>query len=267
MANEENIGVLVYEVQGIDPTSSAPVPPVDMEFELGPFTCTLGDGMLTAKTTEAFPSAGDARDALAPYLRTWRVWSLLSNNVVIDVAFQSASDSLVERPRPAVSARLDVVGDKRARRKPSFISPPMGIGRVSEGIDDATQRWVEVLAGRESMPAGAFGVLEVLQYMYGGRKGVAQRLMVSERLLDELGRLVSTGNTRFGRKVGKAEAERRQLTNIEMRWVESLVEHLLARSLTVEVGNTIPKQLTVADHHPGHLILTLPLKEEPDKPK
>ena len=29
----------------------------------------------------------------------------------------------------------------------------------------------------------------------------------------------------------------------------------------------IPKQLTVADHHPGHLILTLPPKEEPVEPQ
>src|ERR1019366_6264488 len=142
------------------------VPVTDMEFRVATFVCILKDGALTAKTPQSFGSAQEARDAFEPYMRAWRVWSQVFNNVVLEVTFRTAGGSLVERPRPAVAARLPIVGDREGAGTPIRSAPPVGIGGAKAGIDYAAERWADVLAGRESLSSGAYGVLTVLEQMY-----------------------------------------------------------------------------------------------------
>jgi hypothetical protein len=87
----------------------------------------------------------------------------------------------------------------------------------------------------------------VLEDLHNGRQGVAKTLGVSPALLTQLGRLTATGDTRSGRKVGKAATERRQLTNGELRWIERLVNQLLLLALIVDVGATSTGPLTTAN--------------------
>ncbi len=67
-------------------------------------------------------------------------------------------------------------------------------------------------------------------------------------LLDQLGRLTATGDTRSGRKVAKSPADRRLLTNKELRWIEGLINRLLLCALAVDVGGSVGAPLRFADY-------------------
>lgn len=251
---------LSYLIAATEPTTSTPVEAEPMDFQLGGFKCHLEEGVLTAAPEGSFPSVEAARQAFTPLLRAWQVWSLAGHGVAFEATYQSAelSGGLAEGPSPAVSLEL-VMGRPRPAI-PTLKSPPSELrGLRRRDAFDATRRWQEVLEGSESASAGAYGVLTVLEHMYEGRAGVAKTLQVSNRLLDELGRLISTGDARYGRKVASDPSRHRALTNIEERWIEGLIPHLLYRSLVIEVGGHIPpdKKLTAKEYPLGRFVMTV----------
>ena len=238
---------LSYQVTATEPTTSTPVEIELMDFSLGGFSCHLRDGVLTATPETQFTSAQDARQTLLPHLRAWQVWSLAGHGVAIEIRFTSAEISGGATEAVPQASSMEIIAHRPRPAKPTVNPPPPGLGGIHGGTFHATLRWQEVLESKESTSAGAYGVLTVLEHMYGGRTGVAKALVVSERLLSELGRLVSLGDTRSGRKVGGRPSEQRSLTNAEERSVERLIGALLYRSLVVEVGGQLGARLTAKE--------------------
>jgi hypothetical protein len=122
------------------------------------------------------------------------------------------------------------------------------VGGAAGKTFDAVLRWRELQDGSVSTSVGAYGIITVLEHIYGGRDGMAKALKVSKPLLGQLGKLTSTGDTRTGRKVGTKPSEQRPLTNGEERWIEGLVRQLIYRSLAIEVGGKVNSNLTKGEY-------------------
>jgi hypothetical protein len=251
---------LSYLIAATEPTTSTPVELEQMDFDLGGFRCRLSDGVLTAMPDDSFGTVQAARQAFTPTLRAWQVWSLAGYGVAFDASFQSAelSGGGSEGPSPAVS--LEIVMGRPRPANPALKSPPPGLrGLRRREAFDATRRWQEVLEGNESTSAGAYGVMTALEYMYKDRPGVADTLQVSMGLLNELGKLISIGDTRSGRKVAKDPSRHRALTNIEERWIEGLIPRLLYRCFVIETGGHIPGEgrLTAKEYPFKRFVMTV----------
>ncbi len=247
MDDEGTVTALRFRVHAVEPTTGTPVPAPSLEFTLGGFSCHLDEGVLIARPAESFSSVQAALQTIRPYLRAWQVWSQTADGVSLDIGFTSADrGSTIEGPPPA--SHLVMTLSRPRPKDPKLQPPPPGIGGASEVIADAARRWREVLEGGESTAAGAFAILTVLEHVHNGRAGVAEALPVDRRLLDQLGRLTATGDTRSGRKVAKSPADRRPLTNKELRWIEGLINRLLLCALAVDVGGSVGAPLTFADY-------------------
>ncbi len=247
MEEDGAVTALRFRVDALEPTTRTPVPTLPMEFTVGGFSCHLDEGVLIARPAQSFSSVQAALQTIRPYLRAWQVWSQTADGVSLDIGFASADrGSDIEGPPPA--SQFVMTLNRPRPKAPKLQPPPSGIGGASEVIDDAARRWREVLEGGESTAAGAFAILTVLEHVYNGRPGVAGSLQVERRLLNELGRLTATGDTRSGRKVAKFPADRRPLTNKELRWIEGLINRLLLRALAVDVGGSVRAPLTFANY-------------------
>lgn len=246
--SDRSVQSMTYRIEATVPVTGASVSYQPMDFSLGPFQCHLEDETLTVTPDEMLGSVIAAIQEFRPFLQAWQSWSLLNNGVALDATYQSAElfGGETEGPLPAVSAKI-VMG-RQHPSDPRLLAPPEGLGMAPGATFDAVLRWREVLEGGVSTSVGAYGIVTVLEHIYGGRRGVSQALKVSSVLLSQLGKLTSTGDTRSGRKVGKSASEQRPLTNGEERWIEGLIVHLIYRSLAVEVGGTINEPLTTKEY-------------------
>ena len=104
------VTALRYSVVATEPTTQSPAACDFMEFSLGGFSCRLVDGSLTAVPEEYFSSVQAAREAIAPFLRAWQVWSQTFKGVALALKFESADrDSKTEQLQ---ASRVELVLDR-----------------------------------------------------------------------------------------------------------------------------------------------------------
>jgi hypothetical protein len=162
---------------------------------LGEFHCEVDETKLVAKPVADLTSLEEAQLALEPHLTSWELRSELLLNSPIrfkktghlvrnDVGGQVVGVGVAGE----VEIASQVLAVVTSRRLSLPASPPL---TISEEVERVTDRWRDVMAGRERLLVGAYWVLTELERYYGNRSDTGKRLKVGAKALNRLGELAS----------------------------------------------------------------------------
>jgi hypothetical protein len=215
---------------------------------LGGFDCQLADGQLEARPQAHWPDRQSARDALAPHLRAWVLWSELNAGVRIE--FEAGGARVVDRTSGsvAVEAQAGLAGaiafDSTGVVVHSSYPPPSSKPLAASTLVQELLGWVRDLRERRHpMLVTTNLFLTRLLFEYGGLDQAAAALNVTPQVLRKLGELSARNDPDERRKV-KGPVVR--LTEAERRWIQAVLPKLTVQVAEITAGFNPPK-LTMAD--------------------
>lgn len=200
--------------------------------------------LLHAEPTTAFDSLAAAREAFESRLREWELHLDLNEGLAVEFEMRSIYASTPDDAWEELKWGTSGYGTFMVFRPVSQLPLPetWGIGSTPL-VDQLRDQWRQFRSGRAKLLDRAYCCLTFIERAYGGRRGAAQRLYVSDDVLKKIGALTASSDPRYARKAGHGPA---QLDQSELRFLETAIPRLIFRVAEVESAITVD-QLTLAD--------------------
>lgn len=251
--HDPHVIALHYSVGSAPDISYQSPTPVSEHHPVGEFR--LADGELTIRLTQHFASEVEARAAVEPVLKAWKIESDLTRTFgMIEFAFLRAT--LVDRA-PSASrepGKVHLVAKARAvataRASVHVIAngyPPFPSRfEASATVDIAYERWIRYREGLEPLPSFGNFLRTLVEAEYGSRKEASRVLKVDMKVLNKLGELTTERGDHLSARKVKRTVAFTPLADTERAWIEALIPQLILRVGQVAVGAT-PGQIGLPD--------------------
>lgn len=245
----------VYYIAGSDREEIEYRDPAPVEWRAELANYWLEDGQLTAKPHGHYSSAQEAREALRVELDAWEAHVDLSRGRG-ELRFKYRDANVVDRDPPMNGAALQFECFEGVATGESFSvhvgrgeypSPPSFPRVDTDIVRDLVARFRQWQDGGEPFASMAYAVLTRMEARAGGhRSDAAGYYLISNRILDRLGKGVSTGK---GDPLGVRKFEQdgtERMEKEEEDWLRKAVPAVIQQVAAVEAGQN-PEQLTMAD--------------------
>ena len=218
-------------------------------FQLGDFAVTPDGTTLTVVPNVEFDSVEEARNAFEPLLADLEVeWDLKGFPITIELATAhtvTVVDGQEQRHALVLGSAVNVTATMSVEATVAF-EAPTGAYRATPIVDMLRHRWLSNARRVNEPPASAaYALVTLLERLYGGRQGAAEKLNVSRAVLDKVGRLSAKSDPLHGRKFGTSSFE--ELHPIEIGWLRDFIEKVGKRTASVESGHAPAAPITMAD--------------------
>ena len=249
--NDPHIEALYYEIgTGSDSISYGDPPAISFENQIGAFN--LADGKLTIELSEHFSDETQARQLVDPFLRSWEIETDLTANLG-QIRFTYRNSKIIDRdpPPPGTSQVIYAQGIESMEAIGGNVTVKITCGKYPEppgafsttpDVELAHLRWTQFREGKETLPAMAYFVLDLIQTKLGGLTQAAEALQISRNVLTKV-RVLSSwkGDASTARK-----ADFQVMTGGESRWLEAAVKKIILRLGEHASGEPLTK-LTMSD--------------------
>ena len=233
---DPHVSALVYTLETDETVVFENPPPLGGEEDK--FRWRVADGALRVELKEHHASEQSAQDRVEPFIRAWELWETLrSSRRRIWFDFEKAEIVDRDPPPPGEPQIIEVGPIERAFRviAPTISTPhllypsPPGRFMVSPDVETMWNRYEGYRAGREPLASMAYLCFTVLRASAGGNKETAKQYGIDLPVLKKLVSLTTEiGDPQTARKVPKG-GFRRPHTEIEKKWIESVVRALIRR--------------------------------------
>jgi len=217
------------------------------------------DGALTeegfvARMRQHFPTEGEARVQVDPYLRAWEVSAALRRGRA-EMRFVFDHADVIERapakPGEArafcrgVAGAVAMSGSVTVHIASSTYPQPPSAFKVSPLVETLWKRYERYVSGREPMFAMAYFCLTAIEKAAGSRRAAAIKFTLDLKVLSKMGELSSSrGDELEARKI--ANKAPRRATGSERAWIETTIRKIIEHVGAFEARAPI-KKLTLAD--------------------
>ncbi len=249
--NDPHVEALHYEIgTGSDSISYGEPPAISFENQIGAFN--LADGKLTIELSEHFSDEQQARQLVDPFLRSWEIETDLTANLG-QIRFTYRDSKIIDRDPPppgtsqviyarGITSMLAVGGNVTVKITCGKYPEPPTAFTTTPDVELAHLRWTQFREGKETLPAMAYFVLDLIQKKAGGQKQAAKAFQISRNVLGKVGDLSSSkGDANTARK-----ADFKEMTGQEKAWLEHAVRKIIIRFGEHASGKPLDK-ITLAD--------------------
>jgi hypothetical protein len=246
--NDPRVSVLIYRVRH-DGTVNYDMASL-LEYETTSFKVSVKSCEARFEMKEHFPTAGQAREVVEPFIRQWEFATALDRGPgEFELAFL---DTVVEErtPCPGVVevARQETV---QARDSVSCVAvrttypePPTGVA-MNTDVEVMALRHSRYKEGKDTLAGMAYFCLTVLGQAAGGKPGIPSEFGIASSVITTLGRL--TGQ-KGGWEARKGQGRSREFTANERSWIEQATKRMIRRAAEVAHDPAVAaSQITMSD--------------------
>lgn len=229
--NDPHVVALVYRIEhgdSIDYSQARPLVVDEPRFRLG-----VDDMRARFELKAHYPTAEQARAAVADYIRVWEFDANLKRGNPDSFRLRFEKAEIVDRnPTPgAVRLRgcfVGVAGTGSAKltvSTPNYPSPPSDLV-IKSDAKKMYGRYMEYRQKREPLPGMAYFCLTVLEAGAGGRRAAAAKYGIDISVLAKIG---DRSANRGGAQARKADGVATELSPQERRFLDRAVKAIVRR--------------------------------------
>jgi hypothetical protein len=223
--------------------------PLTLDYGNSAFDVSISGGEAIFKFKDPVPSFEEAEQRLEEYLRSWCGDQDLQTGPIrrdIEIDMISAPGHGGRLYGPTMSA---TIGGPEAESNTRRYIPWRRHRHYGQPlIASLVQRYEDYRRGREKLAVLGSLCLSALEGKFGGRSEVARSCRIDKKVLDQLGRLVSTVGTHYtARKIAKKNHQLRSHSRQEVFWLERAIHQLIGRAGAVLLGEQLESQLSLKD--------------------
>ena len=214
--------------------------PKPVHWNPGPFEITLKDGIGKVEMNEPCLTIEEARQKVAPFLRSWEIYAMLSMGRPFEFKFVNAEPSSRETSPWNPPSRIKVLQifaqAEYAINKSEYPLPPESF-HADQYVEVMWLRFQDYLQHRSSLTAMGYFCLTVLKGHAGGKKQAARIYGINQKVLSKLADLTTTvGDHYVARKFEKGAF--RPHTKKEKKWIEVTLKILIRRAGEITCSGT-----------------------------
>lgn len=223
-----------------------------VKWEPGPFSLLLANGIASIEMNERFPSDGQARNRVEPFLRSWEILTIIERGSgQFKFGFQSAKISERETStwRPPGAIHVSQMAVEVLMSRPPRLREYPRVPTAFLADDDVLLMWQRFLGYRKDpnqLATVGYFCFTVAVGRAGSVPDAATLYNIDARVLKKLSELTSTrGSRTVARKYGGGRF--RGHTKDERRWIDAVILQIILRVGHLEGADPPNSRLTMDD--------------------